>query len=73
MSLAIFKGTYLLGELALHERAREMGRRLKLVRVTNKMPDYAFNYSKYHYFSTVKSNITQCALTLGLKIFQAVS
>lgn len=31
MSLAIFKGTYLLGELTLHERASEMGRRLKHV------------------------------------------
>lgn len=31
MSLAIFKGTYLLGELTLHERAREIERRLKHV------------------------------------------
>lgn len=35
------------------------------------MPDCAFNYSKYHYFSTVKSNIPQCALRFVLKIFQA--
>lgn len=51
MSLAIFKRTYLLGELTLHERARDREKIKTCVKVAFKMPDHAFNYLNYRYFS----------------------
>lgn len=46
MSLAIFEGTYLLGEL----KSKKDREKIKTcVKVAVKMPDSAFSYSKYHY------------------------
>lgn len=61
MSLEIFKGTNLLSGLILHERVREMGRKLKRVKVALKIASLKYSEIKH----------SPMCLEFVLKIFQA--